>query len=816
MKKRTLKQEIRILCFILAFVALTFLYSQIPCMHIVWIDSIVFSSNSPDLLLDLFTVQATVAALSISIIAIITGFQTETYYGVGLTNYITTLKPILFKHKNLMIADLIMIFANYIAVSLQCYYLSVDIFAVSILISIILVKDTAFVFKKGTDIKQEIREYVLHNYSVSYITDLIDNISKQMYADNLLPLEDGFELLKEIYKDAVQNQNEEVIDLICKSLSVLFSEKYGNTAKEKVFLLLWTINEVYAISNEPQTIRHIEIWDRIYVDFCDFLHTITPTQMRRNRMFDYYAFGINLMKNKSYRYSNGRYISQNSMLAEFYYVYIYTIVVAPNQVSEEGQSAEEMIRSIYFWYSSYISADTDEQKEDAIKGYGFFLKQLVDNQDERNIRKLYLNHAIMHFRNNKEGAVFVALFVYAYYLAFCEVLVEGQSIQRFAQDLIKSMQGLVHKAIYALNIKDILKENGKILRNLLNSWEKFNTDELKEIVMERVLVDVLLYISVEKYFSEDDLYDCLKYITSGDMEYTSLKYFANGDDDFVANFMVFQQRALGFTEQSDMQRKVDTLRSALQKGVKAKQVEVAEHYPLTQKVTKEFVERIKTRLNEAMNEIIPFSFNENCQANKSEKIALDYCQVDQDCVGSNYLLDDVCRLASYRLFDRLETCLGEHVEILKLKNTDRTKQEQFIEKSTPYIPNVFIGNKHTFWEENDQFMLQNYIDAMEKVDFSCGCKRLYLINSNLVSFRVSQIHIECFDYTESDFDTLNIEKSGNDYFYSRSNGGVKAKYEKKELLDLLHKTLKKIHIEVEYEYGFQSDFVGCSLEIEYM
>lgn len=97
------------------------------------------------------------------------------------------------------------------------------------------------------------------------------------------------------------------------------------------------------------------------------------------------------------------------MLAEFYYVYIYTIVVAPNQVSEEGQSAEEMIRSIYFWYSSYISADTDEQKEDAIKGYGFFLKQLVDNQDERNIRKLYLNHAIMHFHNNKEGTVFVAL-----------------------------------------------------------------------------------------------------------------------------------------------------------------------------------------------------------------------------------------------------------------------------------------------------------------------------------------------------------------------------------------------------------------------
>ena len=78
-------------------------------------------------------------------------------------------------------------------------------------------------------------------------------------------------------------------------------------------------------------------------------------------------------------------------------------MVAPNQVSEEGQSAEEMIRSIYFWYSSYISADTDEQKEDAIKGYGFFLKQLVDNQDERNIRKLYLNHAISIFTIIRKG-----------------------------------------------------------------------------------------------------------------------------------------------------------------------------------------------------------------------------------------------------------------------------------------------------------------------------------------------------------------------------------------------------------------------------
>lgn len=77
------------------------------------------AEKQADLFVNLFTVQATIAALSISIIAIITGFQTESVYGVTVTNYVTTLKPVLFKHKVLMIIDLIVTGINYVMVSFE-------------------------------------------------------------------------------------------------------------------------------------------------------------------------------------------------------------------------------------------------------------------------------------------------------------------------------------------------------------------------------------------------------------------------------------------------------------------------------------------------------------------------------------------------------------------------------------------------------------------------------------------------------------------------------------------------------------------------
>ena len=48
---------------------------------------------------DLFSVQATVVTLSIAIVALISGLATKTYYGISVTKYISTLKPVIFKHR---------------------------------------------------------------------------------------------------------------------------------------------------------------------------------------------------------------------------------------------------------------------------------------------------------------------------------------------------------------------------------------------------------------------------------------------------------------------------------------------------------------------------------------------------------------------------------------------------------------------------------------------------------------------------------------------------------------------------------------------
>ena len=78
-------------------------------------DFLILKYETPaDLLLTLFSVQASISTISIAVVSIITGVTNETIYGVSVSKYITSIKPKIFKHKFLIIASLVWIFGNYI------------------------------------------------------------------------------------------------------------------------------------------------------------------------------------------------------------------------------------------------------------------------------------------------------------------------------------------------------------------------------------------------------------------------------------------------------------------------------------------------------------------------------------------------------------------------------------------------------------------------------------------------------------------------------------------------------------------------------
>lgn len=81
-KKKQLSREIKILIASSVIVILSILYTVLP-INFDLINTVLTDVEWKDLIINLFTIQATVATLSISIIAIITGFQSKSVCGIS-------------------------------------------------------------------------------------------------------------------------------------------------------------------------------------------------------------------------------------------------------------------------------------------------------------------------------------------------------------------------------------------------------------------------------------------------------------------------------------------------------------------------------------------------------------------------------------------------------------------------------------------------------------------------------------------------------------------------------------------------------------
>jgi len=117
--------------------------------------------DTEGLFLTLFTVQASVSTVSIAIVSIITGLINEYVLGISISGFITNLKPKIFKHNRLIITNLLVTFFNYICLSYTLFNLCIALFAISICVTILLIREIYVVFLGKNNIRSEIENFVL-------------------------------------------------------------------------------------------------------------------------------------------------------------------------------------------------------------------------------------------------------------------------------------------------------------------------------------------------------------------------------------------------------------------------------------------------------------------------------------------------------------------------------------------------------------------------------------------------------------------------------------------------------------------------------
>ena len=195
-----------------------------------------------NLFFTLFTVQASVSTVCIAIVSIITGLINEYVLGISVSGFITNLKPKLFKHNRLIIANLLVTFLNYICLAYTLFNLCIALFAISIFITILLIREVYVVFLGKNNIRSEIEDFVLNNYNADILNTLHAELLSSIEAGNTLVINANLDAIKKIFEKEVSCFNytmtptiEQLSKIICDAFDKITfkhdSQKSNNFLK---------------------------------------------------------------------------------------------------------------------------------------------------------------------------------------------------------------------------------------------------------------------------------------------------------------------------------------------------------------------------------------------------------------------------------------------------------------------------------------------------------------------------------------------------------------------------------------------------------
>ncbi len=439
--KRNVKLKQAIFEIILIILTITLLiFSILSNFKIITLpkELILTFTNEEDLFVNLFTIQATIATLSIAIIALITGFYSENIYGISITNYITSIKPYLFKHKYLILFDLILIALNYVFVSKQYYNISIFAFILSITISFILVKDVSVIFYGKTKIRNEIHEYIIQNYNNVYLEELNKNTITDLESGNINSFYSDLDLLIEIFDTEAENKKEptDILITLEDMISNLFVNYYIQNNSETNIRILSCIYSFYKSANKDEkNIIPLTIWDNTYREYFQVLEELNYGQINNHPKFNFEYYRLELAKNRKFEYNDkNELLQKNAYNLEYYSYWIYnSLLNNKRNLSEEqiNHLKERIYRDIYD--NLRFRFDNENYKNEKyllLKEFCYLIKLFIENGNSEFLFKEYYSKARYHKSKSGLNISILISLIYIFYLTQREYLTKGKKEEK--------------------------------------------------------------------------------------------------------------------------------------------------------------------------------------------------------------------------------------------------------------------------------------------------------------------------------------------------------------------------------------------------
>lgn len=511
---------ILIVSFILAILAD---FSIIQPPHFILINP----SERQNLLSTLFTVQASISVASIAIPSIISGLYDKTIYGVPLTLYVTTLKRKIFSHRVLIIICISSILLNYFIIAKDFYNISIFLFFLNLIISMVLVTDSYFSLKGKYTIENKIEAYIKNNYRDEMLTNLGKYISDMIVTKNMLEIKSNIDFMLELFKSLLDDKKATDKQKICNNFSEVLSNVYNQAFELKYYeaynyIINEKIKEFYEAVNkhndEKHSILHLDIWNKIEINFFRMIGISTYEDLDLTNNY-YFNLHEEILKNPFYE---NNYKTENERIKDFSQNMFYYIYFKNNNITY-SETKNQCIDCIFNRAIKCINSEKDIPilREECC----LLIKKLIDYRLYNNIKKFQTPNKSDIYKKTDENTNHYNYEKYKYHnFSFVYIIIvflfalsnHKNDYKRLDFDIKKTLSDLfIDKLNYDLSndfFIDFLNKDYKYIYSCLHSL-KFSFISNNEFgkkcsTYEETILDFSIFIALvyclEKYSTKDE------------------------------------------------------------------------------------------------------------------------------------------------------------------------------------------------------------------------------------------------------------------------------------------------------------------------
>lgn len=736
-----------------------------------------------DLFINLFTIQATIAGLSLAVIALAAGIVDKEFYGVSVVDYITSKHNRIFNHKLLLIVDMLITAINYLAVSKNWFNVSIVLFLVSILISIKLISDVYLVFGGNDNMKKEIFNYIINNPSAQAVDTITLKAIKSIDQIDLYNVIDYCNLVNRLYPSSIESDSDNKLqDSIVKYYADLFniSVKNGNTRLS--FILIEKLFFLY-----KQGDCNSSIWDRIkdsyyilfskmsYQDFLD----------NANLINDFYIF--------LYRKHDDRYYALNRYYFNLYHSLIYDNKNIPDNKKEY---IKERIFGTLLSRVINIEGPADDLHT-AFSLYDFYklLTFLIDENDTKYIEKIYIWR--IKYKTNVEsvGITFLFLSVYLYY-----TITRPEKILDDYTSLINEIKKVTRYLLYRNDFFKLVLKYFDYLLDVLEGFEHIEIGRLQSNTMRDAYLKCVSFIVIsEGSRSVAGFVNGL----SNDVVVELARIFVGKNtikecfDIFLDNFMLgsYNLHKCTFKEFVNLLER------------KSKEIDKERVFEIDSKYNNQCISYMQEEHLKTEREIAA-KFTVNTEIDK-----FSYKKERVFCYEFNTYRDD--NLFNYDFSFIIEEftefiidAIREYAKIKSIRWSETGNYIKLIDfsKTQNLEYDAFVFDRGLFWDLDDDGF-KNYFGGL-KVEQTANNIAL-LIDSSKFGIDIISVKIEEQRFTIND---IPCEKITDDKYSYSDYHGIKHEYSRDELVELVNKERVKYRISSKVSFCFASNIIGVGVE----